>query len=82
MKNFKQALVSKNIGQQETILETMMNAAAGDPEEERFYNWIQQLYTARVGTINETDFAKDALWSDMYEQTDSELFQKLCLELL
>lgn len=82
MKNFKGSLLSKNISQQEKILETMMNRAAKDMEEQPFYNWIQQLYTARVGTVSDADFAKDALWSDMAEHADSELFGELTAALL
>lgn len=79
---FKNNLLSQTLTKQEEILETMMKKASNDPDESAFFTWIQQLYIARVGTISDTDFGRDPLWSDMHEHHDSHLFQNLVHTLL
>jgi hypothetical protein len=78
---FKKALMSYDIATQREILGNAKVEAMKTPGETAFYNWIQQIYFARINTSDNTEFADNMLWAEMNNHLHSAAFQTIAATL-
>jgi len=74
---FKRGLLKYDSQSQLEILSNAKEAASGKPEETSFYNWIQQMYFARMNTRNDREFMDNILWGEMNNHRNSNLFREI-----
>ena len=80
---FKKALMSYDVATQREILGNAKVQAMKTPgaDETAFYNWIQQIYFARINTSDDAEFANNMLWAEMNNHLHSAAFQTIAATL-
>ena len=78
---FKKALMSYDVATQREILDNAKVQAMKTPSETAFYNWIQQIYFARINTSDDAEFANNMLWAEMNNHLHSAAFQMIAVTL-
>ena len=78
---FKKALLSYDRLSQREILDNAKVQAMKASGETAFYNWIQQIYFARINAANDAEFANNMLWAEMNNHLHSTAFQTIAATL-
>ena len=78
---FKRALMTYDVATQREILGNAKVYALNMPDETAFYNWIQQIYFARINTSDDAEFADNMLWAEMNNHLHSPAFQTIATTL-
>ena len=73
--------MSYDAATQREILGTAKVQAMKTPDETAFYNWIQQIYFARINTSDDAEFANNMLWAEMNNHLHSAAFQTIAATL-
>lgn len=78
---FKKALMKYDASTQREILDNAKVQAMKTPGETAFYNWIQQMFFARINTSDDSEFANNMLWAEMNNHLRSHAFQTIAATL-